>query len=216
MPPDILKPYGIGVGFAGFNASTPAIPQMYWDVYSAEQRWKEICCNLKKLIEYADSMNIELGITKDRVSKLEADFQKFMESGFFDYYQKQLEEWFLANAWQLYERQAKQVFFGLTDDGYFCAYVPDSWKEITFDTGAVFGRSDYGRLCLKYDATGHGVVDNTYSYSLNNWQSVSSEVKKMLVQLAADLETNSKRTDSVFNTLYTNIEQELGRDGENE
>jgi hypothetical protein len=161
MPPNMLKPYGIGVGFAGFTASTPAIPQMYWDVYSAEQRWKEICCNLKKLIEYADSMNIELGVTKDRVSKLEADFQKFLESGYFDYYAKQIEQWILDNTSWIFERFCKMVFFGLTDDGYFCAYVPDSWKEITFDTGMNYGTYTYGRLILRYDTDGSGVIDNT-------------------------------------------------------
>lgn len=161
MPPDMLKPYGIGVGFAGFTASTPAIPQLYWDVYSAEQRWKEICCNLKKLIEYADSMNIELGVTKNRVSKLEADFQKFLESGYFDYYAKQIEQWILDNTAWIFERFCKMVFFGLTDDGYFCAYVPDSWKEITFDTGMNYGTYTYGRLILRYDTDGSGVIDNT-------------------------------------------------------
>ena len=44
----------------------------------------------------------------------------------------------------------QQVFFGLTLDGYFVAYIPDSWDEIIFDTGAVYGREDYGRLILKY------------------------------------------------------------------
>lgn len=161
MPPNMLKPYGIGVGFAGFTASTPAIPQLYWDVYSAEQRWKEICCNLKKLIEYADSMNIELGVTKDRVSKLEADFQKFLESGYFDYYAKQIEQWILDNTAWIFERFCKMVFFGLTDDGYFCAYVPDSWKEIIFDTGMNYGTYTYGRLILRYDTDGSGVIDNT-------------------------------------------------------
>lgn len=47
----------------------------------------------------------------------------------------------------------KMVFFGLTDSGYFVAYIPDSWNEITFntteydifDTGA-----DYGHLTLTY------------------------------------------------------------------
>lgn len=28
----------------------------------------------------------------------------------------------------------KMVFFGLTDSGYFVAYIPDSWEDITFNT----------------------------------------------------------------------------------
>lgn len=201
---------------AGLTTFTPTIPKFYWDVDSQEQGIKNLCICLEKTIAFLNQVADQVNIDTAAIKELQDQFKKFMESGFDDYYCDQIEKWFNDNAFNIYKLIAKQVFFGLTDDGYFCAYVPDSWKEITFDTGAVFGRSDYGRLCLKYDATGHGVVDNTYSYSLNNWQSVSSEVKKMLVQLAADLETNSKRTDSVFDTLYTNIEQELGRDGENE
>lgn len=201
---------------AGLTTFTPTIPKFYWDVDSQEQGIKNLCICLEKTIAFLNQVADQVNIDTAAIAELQEQFKKFMESGFDDYYREQIEKWFNDNAFNIYKLIAKQVFFGITDDGYFCAYVPDGWEEITFDTGAVFGRSDYGRLCLKYDATGHGVIDNTYSYSLNNWQSVSSEVKQMLVQLAADLETNSKRTDSVFNTLYTNIEQELGRDGENE
>ena len=45
------------------------------------------------------------------------------------------------------------VFFGLTLDGYFVAYIPESWTQIIFDTGAVYGTPEYGRLILSYDVT---------------------------------------------------------------
>lgn len=48
------------------------------------------------------------------------------------------------------EKFVKQVFFGLTDDGYFCAYIPDSWDDITFFTESNFANPDYGRLQLWY------------------------------------------------------------------
>ena len=173
---------------------------------------------IDKLNEELNSINQLVDIVGENckdIAELQELFKKFIESGFDDYYRDQIEKWFNENAFRIYQLIAKQVFFGVTKDGYFCAYVPDSWKEITFDTGAVFGRSDYGRLCLKFDSEGQGVIDNTYSYSLNDWQVVSNDFKKALIELTADLETNSKRTDSVFDTVYTNIDQELGRDGEN-
>lgn len=40
------------------------------------------------------------------------------------------------------------VYFGLTDNGYFIAYIPDSWKEITFDT--IMTGEQYGHLTLSY------------------------------------------------------------------
>lgn len=199
---------------AGVTQFTPAIPKFYWDVDSQEQGIKQLCKTVCMVIDYLNQVADSVNIDKEAIEKLETDFKAFVEHGFDDYYRAQMEQWFKDNAWTIYERIAKQVYFGLTDTGYFCAYVPDSWKEITFDTGAVFGRSDYGRLILKFDA--EGAIDNTYSYSLNNWQSLSTELKKMLVQLGADLETNTKRTDSVFDTVFTNVSESVAKSGDNE
>lgn len=44
----------------------------------------------------------------------------------------------------------KFVFFGLTDNGYFCAYIPDSWDGITFDTISDCSSENYGKLVIKY------------------------------------------------------------------
>lgn len=51
------------------------------------------------------------------------------------------------------EKTVKMVFFGLTDAGYFVAFIPDSWDEITFETtGYDYMTSDYdfGHLVLSY------------------------------------------------------------------
>ena len=51
------------------------------------------------------------------------------------------------------EAIATMVFFGLTDTGYFIAFIPDSWEEITFETTGwdvdITG-IPYGHLCLGY------------------------------------------------------------------
>lgn len=48
----------------------------------------------------------------------------------------------------------KNVWFGLTDAGYFVAYVPDSWSDITFKTTGLDILLDlmpeYGHLVLQY------------------------------------------------------------------
>lgn len=38
--------------YSAFTQYTPALPQFYWDVYSAEQRIKEICLEIDKLTAY--------------------------------------------------------------------------------------------------------------------------------------------------------------------
>lgn len=49
---------------------------------------------------------------------------------------------------------ATMVFFGLTESGHFVAYIPYSWKDITFETTGydadVPEMQEYGHLCLAY------------------------------------------------------------------
>ena len=150
--------------FRDWLDGTGSIPEIYYNVFSEEQRIKFLCCELQKLIEYCEKMGMEINLFTDALDELEDLFQKFQESGFEDYYEKQLEEWINNNAALLFEKFAKQVFFGLTSDGYFCAYVPESWDDIEFDTGYIFGQFDYGRLILRYNVEGSGVIDNTGRY----------------------------------------------------
>lgn len=43
----------------------------------------------------------------------------------------------------------RYVFFGLTEDGYFCAYTPPKWA-IEFDTDMDYESDTYGCLKIKY------------------------------------------------------------------
>lgn len=192
---------------AGLTQFTPSIPKFYWDVDSQEQGVKQLCKTVCMLIDYLNEVADQVNIDTDAIEELKATFQKFQESGFDDYYRAQIEQWVKDNMENIIRDSIKMVFFGLTDDGYFCAYIPDSWTDLTFDTGAVYGRSDYGRLILKMDVDGKGVIDNTYSYSLAEPTKVE--------QLIADLEVNGKRTDSCFDTLFTNVDETLSKAGDN-
>ena len=50
------------VPYGAFTLATPTIPKFYWDVYSQEQRWKTICCELGKLIDYANAIGVQVNI----------------------------------------------------------------------------------------------------------------------------------------------------------
>lgn len=49
----------------------------------------------------------------------------------------------------------KNVYFGITEDGYFCVWIPESWKDITFATTGydttILTQLEYGHLAI-YDA----------------------------------------------------------------
>lgn len=190
--------------FSAWQDYTPVIPKMYWDVESAEQRMHAVCAQLHKLVCFADFLGEKVDINTRDIEELQTLFEQFMESGFEDYYEKQIEKWIEDHAALLFTKLAKMVFFGLTMDGHFVAYIPDGWEDIVFDTGMVYGRSDYGRLILKFDSV-ENAVDNTYSYSLAQNQNVA--------QLVTDLEVDARRTDACFDTLFTNLDEEVVLNG---
>ena len=135
--------------FFGFTAFTPTIPKMYWDVRSQEQRILRICEMLDKLICYADYLGDNVNVNTEDIAWLKAEFEKFKESGFEDYYLEQIEAWVYANMPQIVSMAMKMVFFGCTLDGHFTAYIPESWQPIVFDTGYDYSdKNTYGRLIL--------------------------------------------------------------------
>lgn len=147
--------------FNPWMLTNPTLPKMYWEVKSPEQLVANLYCIMDALKDYVNGAFEQVNENTDKITELEALFKKFQESGFDDYYAKQVTAWIAANLEFIYDKTVRQVFFGLTDDGRFCAYVPNSWADIKFDTGAVYGTDEYGRLMLRFDATGTGIIDNT-------------------------------------------------------
>lgn len=146
---------------AGLTQFTPSIPKFYWDVDSQEQGIKQLCKTVCMLIDYLNQVADQVNIDTDAIEELRTLFQKFQESGFDDYYRAQIEQWVKDNMENIIRDSIKMVFFGLTDDGYFCAYIPDSWSDLTFDTGMNYGTYTYGRLMIRMETDGSGVIDNT-------------------------------------------------------
>lgn len=188
-----------------FFPSAPVVPKLYYEALSPEQRIKKLCEELHRLCEYANVLGININLDHEVINELQRQFDDFISGGFEAYYEEMLNAWIDEHFAELISHGIRQVYFGLTSDGHFCAYVPDSWSEITFDTGAVFGRSDYGRLILKFEAdpNAHGVIDNTYSnYTLNARE-------QQIQQLIADLEVTARRGDKSYATLFTNMDVEV-------
>lgn len=138
--------------FWGFTAFTPTIPKLYWDVKSQEQRILRICDLLDKLICYSDYLGDNVELNRQDIETLKSEFEEFKEHGFDDFYLKQVEKWISDNLQTIFQLATKQVFFGLTLDGYFVSYIPEgnAWDDVVFDTGATYDLDTYGRLVLYY------------------------------------------------------------------
>ena len=57
-----------------------------------------------------------------------------------------LYEWLEDNALDIIGRLSTMVFFGLTEEGYFIAYIPESWNDITFKLRHLSYRTSGSRL----------------------------------------------------------------------
>lgn len=128
----------------------PVIPKIYYDVKSPEQRIKMLCCEIDKLINYADAQTEQINVNSADIAELKCLFAKFQESGFDDYYLEQVEKWLESNMWCIMSWASRTVWFGLSDDGYFTAYVPDNYNFLDFDVIMDAESPDYGKLVLSY------------------------------------------------------------------
>lgn len=179
--------YSSLIPYASFTQFTPALPEFYWNVYSSEQRIKHLCMELKKLISYIEYVAVEAGVTGEKIDELQAQFDKFQESGFDDYYREQIEQWVHDNLGSIFETYSRGVYFGLNMEGRFVAYVPESWSDVYFDTGADYTLDTYGRLILRMD------VDSPYDHV---------DQTPEVVRPYSDAELEQKIIN-IMNTLYS-------------
>ena len=68
------------VPYGSYTAYTPALPQFYWDVYSAEQRIKALCLELDKLVNYSDYLANKINdisyVTPDDLTTLQDSLER--------------------------------------------------------------------------------------------------------------------------------------------
>lgn len=125
-------------------------------VYDAELSYYEVLCKLSdylnKNMSNVNELNADTQQLYEYVKELYGVLDNFINSGFDDYYAEQVIAWIDKHLTWIFTTVARQVYFGLTLEGYFVAYIPDGWSDIVFDTGADYSIDTYGRLILKWDA----------------------------------------------------------------
>lgn len=65
--------------------------------------------------------------------------------------------WMEENALDLVGELVKMVFFGLDENGYFVAYIPEGWDDILFNTTGLdiaIAGVDFGHLTLSFEIGG--------------------------------------------------------------
>lgn len=91
--------------------------------------------------------------TQPTIDELLTMYTKIMTGNFPPAMATAIEKWIIENSDDIIAKLIKTVFFALTDEGYFVAYIPDSWSDITFGTSGLDdfpAGIDYGHLTLTY------------------------------------------------------------------
>lgn len=108
-----MMPKGISDGgiyhivpYGSYTAYTPALPQFYWDVYSAEQRVKHICYEIDKLANYANYL-------ADTIKKIDA-----VSPDEFDRYKDKLDSEIAALKTEIYDLQVGALSWNVQHGEY--------------------------------------------------------------------------------------------------
>lgn len=129
---------------------------------------------LGKLLGYIIQLSNDLDLFRDEIDKLnirmsdiEDEFQnlrdavnseiqhvyeileKIKNGDYVDLYLDSIVAWINKNLKELVKEIVNYVSFGVSDDGYFVAYIPDTWDFITFNT-IPWGEPLEGHLVLEW------------------------------------------------------------------
>lgn len=145
-----------------YNWCAGLIPSVYDESLSYYEQIAKVLSVLEEVIKHLGETDANAEELKRLYYSLKEQFDEFVDGGFEDYYEALLRAWIDENAPSIVKDMLLTgVFFGLTSDGYFCAYKPSTWEDVQFDTGAIYGTEEYGRLILRCEVNGQGVIDNT-------------------------------------------------------
>lgn len=96
----------------------------------------------------------DLGNYAERVAELEDAVEKLESGEITPELAAAIVELVQRNIIDLVGDMVKFVFFGLTDNGYFVAYIPEPWDSIIFNTTNydifIPEVTEFGRLVLSY------------------------------------------------------------------
>ena len=120
--------------------------------YDTDLGW--LIKTVKDLLTCCDEMQGWKATHEAEYEQLKALYDAVMSGHFPESRVNAFKRWMNLNALDLIGDMIKNVWFGLTDSGYFVAYIPESWADIIFNTTGyditILLQPDYGHLVLSY------------------------------------------------------------------
>lgn len=116
---------------------------------------------IKKVTSYDDTiqaLNNWISENEPKLEDFEILYQMLISGNLPEGVQHGIEAWMKENAIDLIGELVKMVFFGITNEGYFVAYIPESWSDIIFGTSGLDDfppDTEYGHLTLSLEIGGN-------------------------------------------------------------
>lgn len=117
--------------------------------------------NVKTVVDAVQALEAWKGSAEGSI----ADLQKLLDDIAAGNFPKEISDaiknWIVANFYDIVGDMAKTIWFGLTDSGYFVAYIPESWDEVKFKTTGYDYTTElqpeYGHLVLQANYYTHSI-----------------------------------------------------------
>lgn len=106
--------------------------------------------NQNNIIDMIGPFGTEFEKLKEELDLVKEELEKVKNGDYVSLYIDSLAKWIDQNLQELVGRVVKYIMFGLTNDGYFCAYIPTSWQFLSFDTVVNVDDPLYGHLILRW------------------------------------------------------------------
>lgn len=127
----------------------------YTDFHELNLSW--VIKKVKELLDHMRQIDEWKEEYQETVDKLQAFYDDLVNGHYPPEFIKHLKNWISEYGVDIIADLIKMVFFGITDDGYFIAYIPESWDEIVFGTSGLDdfpAGVDYGHLTLSFQIGG--------------------------------------------------------------
>lgn len=117
------------------------------DIKTVTKKVEELNTDLTDL---TDSIELKFSYIDSEIDGLQELLNDIKKGKYVDLYIESIDSYLRLHISDYLDKVAKYVIFGLDDDGYFFASIPQSWNELLFSTGTDNFTANYGHLILKY------------------------------------------------------------------
>lgn len=131
----------------GYTPGDPAMYDLRWMV-SQIQSLTRLVQDIAREQDATGGNVVALNTAMSDLNKAQEQINERLNAG--DFENESFLDWADKNLPAMVNEMVHFVWFGLTPDGHFCAYVPQNWRWLIFNTGADITKPDYGHLIITY------------------------------------------------------------------